>query len=74
MHYCITEGDIDMVISEYHEEWRIPAITQEVLQITTVEEAEQGEKQPLEIQVPKIPRTGQSKPTQTDEGPKKIGT
>jgi hypothetical protein len=30
MHYCITEGDIDMVISEWADEWRIPTITQEV--------------------------------------------
>jgi hypothetical protein len=30
MRYCITEGDIDMVISEWADEWRIPTITQEV--------------------------------------------
>jgi hypothetical protein len=73
MRYCITEGDIDMVISEWPEEWRIPAITQEVSERTTEEEAEQGETQPPEIQVPKKPRTGQGKPTQVDEGPKKKG-
>jgi hypothetical protein len=32
MHYCITEGDIDMVISEWPDEWRIPAIPREVLE------------------------------------------
>jgi hypothetical protein len=53
MHYCITEGDIDMVISEWDDEWRIPAITQEVPERTTEEEAGQGETQPPEIQVPK---------------------
>jgi predicted Ser/Thr protein kinase len=30
MHYCITEGDIDMVISEWPDEWRIPTISYEV--------------------------------------------
>jgi hypothetical protein len=30
MHYCIKEGDIDMVISECPDEWRIPSIPQEV--------------------------------------------
>jgi hypothetical protein len=53
MCYCITEGDIDMVINEWADEWRIPAITQEVPERTTEEEAEQGETQPPEIQVPK---------------------
>jgi hypothetical protein len=52
-----------MVISEWPDEWRIPSITQEVLEKTTEEEAEQGETQPLEIQVPKKPRMGQGKPT-----------
>ena len=63
MCYYITEGDIDMVISEWPDEWRIPAITQEVPEKKTEEEAEQGETQPLEIQVPKKPRMGQGKPT-----------
>jgi hypothetical protein len=74
MRYCITEGDIDMVINEWPDEWKIPSITQEVSERTTEGEAEQGETQPPEIQVPKRPRMGQGKPTQTDEGPKKIGT
>jgi hypothetical protein len=30
MHYCITKCDIDMVINEWPDEWRIPAITREV--------------------------------------------
>jgi len=53
MYYCITKGDIDMVISEWDNEWRILAITQEVPERTTEEEAKQGETQPSEIQVPK---------------------
>jgi hypothetical protein len=63
MNYYITEGDIYMVINECPEEWRIPAIAQEVLKRTTEEEAEQGEMQLPEIQVPKKPRMGQGKPT-----------
>jgi hypothetical protein len=46
MHYCITEGDIDMVIGEWDDEWRIPAITQELLERTTKEEAGQGKTHP----------------------------
>jgi hypothetical protein len=30
MCYCITEGDIDMVISEWPTEWKIPSIPREV--------------------------------------------
>jgi hypothetical protein len=74
MCYCITEGDIDMVINEWPDEWRIPAITREVPERTTEGEAEQAETQPPEIQVPKKPRMGQGKPTQEDEGSKKTGT
>jgi hypothetical protein len=53
MHYCITEGDIDMVINEWDDEWKIPVLTQEFPERTTEEEAGQGETQPKEIQVPK---------------------
>jgi hypothetical protein len=74
MCYCITEGDINMVISEWPDEWRIPTITREIPERTTEEESEQGPTKPQEIQVPKRPRTCQGKPTQTDKGPKKIGT
>jgi hypothetical protein len=42
-----------MVINEWDDEWRIPAITQDVPERTTEEEAGQGEMQPQEIQVPK---------------------
>jgi hypothetical protein len=55
MCYCITEGDIDMVINEWPDEWRIPTITREVPETTTEGEAEQAETQPPEIQVPKKP-------------------
>jgi hypothetical protein len=40
MCYYITEGDIDMVISEWPDEWRIPTITREVLETTTKGEVE----------------------------------
>jgi hypothetical protein len=43
MHYCITKGDIDMIINECPDEWKITAITQEVLERTSKEEVEQGE-------------------------------
>jgi hypothetical protein len=37
MHYCITEGDIDMIINEWPDEWRIPTIPREVPGQTTEE-------------------------------------
>jgi len=40
MCYCIIEGDIDMVISEWVDEWRIPTISQEVSERTAEEEVE----------------------------------
>jgi hypothetical protein len=73
MHYCIIEGDIDMVISEWDDEWRIPTITHDFPKRKIEEEAGQGETQPPEIQVPKRRRMGQGKTTQTNEGPTKIG-
>jgi hypothetical protein len=74
MHYCITEGKIDFVMKHWEDEWRIPAITQELPEIIVEEEAGQGETQPKEIQVPKRRRTGQGKTTQKNEGPTKTGT
>jgi hypothetical protein len=53
MRYCMTEGDIDMVIKKWDDEWRIPAITQEVPETTIEEEVGQEETWPKEIQVPK---------------------
>jgi hypothetical protein len=39
MRYCITKGDIDMVISEWDDEWRILVLTQELLERIVEEEA-----------------------------------
>ena len=66
--YYIIEDNIDMVISEWTNEWRIPTITREVLETIAKREAEQVETWPPKIQVPKKPRMGQGKPTQEDEG------
>jgi hypothetical protein len=74
MHHYITEGDIDMVINEFLDEWKIPSITREVPERTTEREVEQGDIQPPEIQVPKKPRTSQGKPNQEDKGSKKTRT
>jgi hypothetical protein len=52
MSYCITKGDIDMVINKWPDEWRIPTITREVPETTTKGEAKQVETHPPEIQVP----------------------
>jgi hypothetical protein len=46
MCYCITEGDIDMVISEWDDKWKILVLTQEFLERTTEEEVGQEETQP----------------------------
>jgi hypothetical protein len=53
MRYCITEGDIDMIINEWDNEWKTVVLTQEFLERTTEEVEGQGETQPKEIQVPK---------------------
>jgi hypothetical protein len=53
MRYCITEGDIDMIISEWPDEWRIPTIPREVPGQTTEGGAAQAETQPPQIPVPK---------------------
>jgi hypothetical protein len=74
MHYCIIEGDIDMVISEWPEEWRIPSIPREVPKQSVEGEAMQVETKPPQIPVPKKPRMGQNKLTQADEGSKKPWT
>jgi hypothetical protein len=39
MCYYITEVDIDMVINEWDDEWRIPVLTQELPERTVEEEA-----------------------------------
>jgi hypothetical protein len=53
MRYCIIEGDIDMVINEWDDEWKTPILTQEILERIGEEEEWQGKTQPKEIQVPK---------------------
>ena len=74
MRYCITEVDIDMVINEWPDEWRIPSIPWEVPEGPVEGEAAQAETQPPQIPVPKKPRTGQNKPTQENKGSKQIRT
>jgi hypothetical protein len=74
MHYCIKEGDIDMVISEWPDEWRIPSIPREVPEGPAEGEAVQAETQPPQIPVPKNPRMGQNKLNQENEGSKQTGT
>jgi len=39
MHYYITEGDINMVIKDWEDEWRILVLTQDLLERTAEEEA-----------------------------------
>jgi hypothetical protein len=70
MFYCITKCDIDMVINEFLDEWRILTIIREVPETSTEGEAKKEETQPPEIQVPNKPRTGKGNLTQEDEGSK----
>jgi hypothetical protein len=63
MHYYITEGDIDMIIIKWHDEWRILVIPREVPGKTIEGGAAQVETQPPQIPVPKKQRTGQAKST-----------
>jgi hypothetical protein len=53
MHYYVTEGDINMIIKEWPDEWRIPTIPREVSGQTTEGGAAQAETQPPQIPIPK---------------------
>jgi hypothetical protein len=53
MRYCVTEGDIDMIINEWPDEWRIPTIPRGVPGQTTEGGVAQAETQPPQIPVPK---------------------
>jgi hypothetical protein len=74
MRYCITEGDIYMIIHEWPDEWKIPTIPRVVPRQTIEEGASQAETQPPQVPVPKKPITGQIKLTQTEGGSEKPGT
>ena len=58
MLYCVTEGDIDMIISEWPDEWRIPTIPRGVPTQTTEGGVAHVETQPPQIPVPKKRRQG----------------
>jgi hypothetical protein len=53
MLYCVTEGDINMVISKWPDEWRIPTIPREVSGQIEKGGVVQAETQPPQIPVPK---------------------
>jgi hypothetical protein len=74
MHYYITEGNINMVIKYWEDEWKIPILIQDLLERTTEEEVRQGETQPEEFLVPKKQRMTHKKTKQTNEGTTKTRT
>jgi hypothetical protein len=41
MHYCITEGDIEMAIKDWEDDWRIPVLTRDIPAGAEEEEARQ---------------------------------
>jgi hypothetical protein len=45
MHYCVMEDDINMVIKDLEDEWKIPVLTQDLPERTVEEEVGQGETQ-----------------------------
>jgi hypothetical protein len=53
LHYYIMKGDIDMVIGDWEDDWKIPFLTQDLLERTAEEEERQEETQPQEVPVPK---------------------
>jgi hypothetical protein len=83
LRYCIMEGDIQMAIKDWEDEWRIPVLTREIpaeieeeevrQEHTHAEEVGQEQTQPEEVTVPKKPRTGQNKPQQKKGGTSKTG-
>jgi hypothetical protein len=74
MRYCITEGNIDMVIKDWEDEWNISVLIQDLLERKTEEEVGQGETQAQEVQVPKKWRTSQKKTMKSNEVTTKTGT
>jgi hypothetical protein len=44
LRYYITEGDIEMVIKDWEDEWRIPILTRDIP--AGVEEEEEGQEHP----------------------------
>jgi hypothetical protein len=81
--YCITKGDIEMVIKDWEDDWRIAVITRDIPVGVEEEEARQEhphdeevgqeETQPQGVTMPKKPRMGQTKPKQMKVGTSKIG-
>jgi hypothetical protein len=67
MCYYFTESDIDMIIIEWPDEWRIPTIPREVPGQTIEGGTTQVETQPPQIPLPKRRRTGQRNLTQVDK-------
>jgi hypothetical protein len=53
MRYCVTEGDIDMIISEWPDVSRIPTIPTEVPGQTIKGGVLQAKTQPPQIPIPK---------------------
>jgi hypothetical protein len=53
MRYCITKGEIDMVIKDWEDEWKISVLTRDLLERKVEEEAGKGETQPQEVPMPK---------------------
>jgi hypothetical protein len=58
MRYCITVGDIDMVIKDWEDEWKILVLTQDLLERTAEEEARQKETHTQGVPLPKKQRMG----------------
>jgi hypothetical protein len=74
MRYCITEGDIDMIIHEWLDEWKIPTIPRAVPGQTIEGGALQPKTKHPQVSVPKKPRMGQIKSTQREGGSEQPGT
>jgi hypothetical protein len=74
MGYYIREGDIDMAIKDWEDDWKIPSLTQEIPTKMAKEEVKQAETHPIEVPVPKKWRMGQTKMNPKNEGSTNTGT
>jgi hypothetical protein len=68
------EDDIEMVIRDWENDWKILVLTQDIPTRTTKEEVGQEETKPQEVPMPKKPRMGQTKTNYMKEGTSKMGT
>jgi hypothetical protein len=71
--YCVKEEGIEMAIKDWHKDWRIPDLNQE-MPVDKEVDAQQEQTPTRDKIVPKKPKTGQNSTQQKKGGVSKKGT